>query len=239
MPGCPWDALAPANLEFCEADVCGWVTQPANTWSNAGFFAAAAWIAWAARRDGRPIAGLLAPIAAGTGLGSIALHATSSLAGQLVDQSAMLLESAFFVVATLRVLSPLGRTRALALYAALALGPAAAMVAFPTTGIALFAGEILAFAALELALLRRAPRISYRPLAAVALLFAVSYAAWWLDHLRIACDPENHVFGLHALWHLLGAASFPAWYAHFAQRERAAVAPRGPQVRSPPSRRAT
>lgn len=215
---CPWDGFAPANLEVCEADLCGWVTQPANTWSNVGFFLAGAWVLRAARREGRPLAGAVGALAIATGAGSTAFHATSTLAGQLLDQSAMLLESAFFVVASLAALVALGRGRALALYLAASLGPIAVMLAVPTAGIALFALEIVAFAGIELVLLRRGPRISYRPLATVVLLFVVSYGAWWLDHLRVVCEPDDHVFGLHALWHFLGAASFPFWYRHFAQR---------------------
>ena len=219
MPGCPWAALEPANLRFCEADVCGWITQPANTWSNAGFFVAGAWVLVVAAREQRPIAGLLGWISILTGLGSIALHATSTLAGQLIDQSTMLLESAFFVAVSLLALAPRLRRFGLPLYAALVLAPLALLLAQPTLGIALFASEIVAFAALELALLRRGRRISYRPLALVIVLFLASYLAWWIDHLRVLCDPDDHVFNLHALWHLLGAASFPVWYRHFAQRE--------------------
>ena len=215
---CPWDGLPPANLELCEADLCGWVTQPANTWSNVGFFLAGAWVLATSRREERPLAGAIGWLAIATGLGSIAFHATSTLAGQLVDQSAMLLESAFFVVASLASLVALSRARALVLYATLSLGAAAVMLVLPTAGIALFASEMVAFGVLELVLLRRGPRISYRPLVGVVVLFVVSYAAWWIDRLGVVCDPDNHVFGLHALWHFLGAASFPFWYRHFAQR---------------------
>ncbi len=215
---CPWDGPAPANLAFCEADLCGWITQPANTWSNVGFFVAGAWVIWLARRDAKPLAGSVGWLAIATGLGSVAFHATSTLAGQLIDQSAMLLESGAFVIVSLASLVAITRPRALALFLVLTVLGVAVLVAIPTAGIALFAAEMIVFAAVELALLRRGPRISYRPLAAVIVLFAISYGAWWIDRLGIVCDPDDHVFGLHALWHLLGAASFPCWYAHFAQR---------------------
>ncbi len=48
-------------------------------------------------------------------------------------------------------------------------------------------------------------------------LFALSYSLWWLDKLRIVCDPENHVFTLHSVWHFLGAASFYFWFRFYAQ----------------------
>ena len=33
----------------------------------------------------------------------------------------------------------------------------------------------------------------------------------------VGCVPSNHVFGLHALWHLLGGLGFWFWYRYFAQ----------------------
>lgn len=219
---CPYEAMEPANLALCEANVCGWVTQPANTWSNVGFFLVGAWVLAVARREQRALAGTVGLLAIATGLGSIAFHATSTLAGQLLDQGAMLLESGLFVVVSLAMLTRLERSAALALYVLASIVGLGLLVTIPTAGIALFAVEMTLFGLLELALLRRGPRISYAPLATVVALFVVAYAAWWTERLGVLCDPDNHVFGLHALWHFLGAASFPFWYRHFAQRaERA------------------
>src|SRR5690349_14162358 len=97
--GCPWSDFMPANLRFCEARLCGWVTEPANTWSNVGFFIVGAIVLSDARRNGRLIAGSLGLIAVLTGIGSTAFHGTSTFAGQALDQSAMFLESGFFVTA--------------------------------------------------------------------------------------------------------------------------------------------
>jgi hypothetical protein len=221
-PTDPWGAFAPANLEMCEETVSGLVAQPANTWSNAGFFVVAWLIARLGRQEHAPVARLLAPIAVATGVGSIAFHATGTLFGQLVDQSLMFLESSFFIVVNLRRAGVLGRAwSAVLLHVALVAGSTAALVVVPTAGIALFAAHVVGFLGLEAYLFvarREAPR-KYGALAAVGACFTVSYAAWWLDHLRVVCDPDNHVFGGHAAWHLLGALSFYFWYRHYAARE--------------------
>jgi hypothetical protein len=39
---CPWDWLRQSPPSFCEETLCGWVKQPANTWSNIGFLVSAA-----------------------------------------------------------------------------------------------------------------------------------------------------------------------------------------------------
>ena len=220
---CPWSSLAPANLEFCEASLCGWVTQPANTWSNVGFLVAGVAILRVARRDRRLFAGVLGAIAILTGLGSIAFHATSTFVGQAIDQSAMFLESAFFVTSAMQRWRRWPAARLLALYPFLVGASSAALVHYETIGIALFIAQIVIFAAIELRLVFRDHGTDYRPLSAAVGTFAISYGAWWLDKLGLVCAPSNHIFGLHALWHLLGALGFWFWYRYFTQFEVRAV----------------
>src|SRR5690349_12127996 len=78
------------GANFCEAARAGWVKQPANTWSNAGFVVAGLLIAWrAGRRDqlGDVLPGQagLAPaygcLVVLLGPASAAMHATQSQAG--------------------------------------------------------------------------------------------------------------------------------------------------------------
>lgn len=203
---------------FCEADVCGWVTQPANTWSNLGFVVVGLWVLHLARKEGRAVAGLLGPIALATGVASTAFHATSTLFGQLADQSVMFLESALFVVLNVARVRAIGARTLIAAYLALALGSIVLLLRFETLGIAIFVAHVITFLGLELVLAFRRPRTtSYRALLGVGVTFVSSYALWWLDRLRILCDPHNHVFTAHGAWHLLGAASFYFWYRHYAQ----------------------
>ncbi len=224
-PSCPWSGFAPANLHFCEENTCTWIAEPANTWSNVGFLVVGIALLRIAKREGWGRASWLGPIAIATGISSIAFHATDTFVGQALDQGVMLFESALFVVLDVGRWTGWPDRRLAACYAALVGLSVALLVAFRTVGIALFAGEVVAFAALEVALLLRtrsrgAAAASYTPLALVAGTFAVSYALWWVDKLGIICDPKNHLFGPHAAWHLLGAASFWFWYQFFAQFER-------------------
>jgi hypothetical protein len=227
-PRCPWHALAPANLSFCEADVCGWITQPANTWTNVGFLVAGAYILRAARRTPSGMAAWLGPIALLTAFTSSALHATSTFAGQAMDQSSMFLESSLFVAISVKRWRGWSPAPLAALYAGLVVVSTALLLWLETVGIALFVAQVVTFGAIELRLwFRERERTRYRALAAACATFAVSYALWWLDELRIVCDPNNHVFTLHGAWHLLGALSFPLWFRHFAQF--ASRAGRGPR----------
>ena len=217
---CPWGGLAPANLHFCERDLCGWITQPANTWTNLGFVVVGVVLLALARSRGVRGAGLLGPIAIVTGFCSAALHATSSFAGQWLDQSAMFLESALFVTLGLRRWLAWPRRALAAFYVVAVTASVALLSVFAEAGIALFIIHVVAFLAIELRLFfRDRRRTRYAALIAAGAVFAVSYGLWWLDVLGIACDPDNHAFTAHGAWHLLGALSFVFWYRHFAQFE--------------------
>ncbi len=217
---CPWSSFQPANLRFCEEPLCAVVTEPANTWSNVGFFVAGWWILRLAKRAQRRDAGWLGWVAIATGAGSVAFHATSTLAGQLVDQNAMFLESSWFVALNAARSWGLSRTGRLRLYAIWALISFSLLFALPTWGIGLFVAHVLVFLGLELRLfLRDRATTNYRPLLLVGLSFVASWGLWWLDKLGLVCDPQNHVLNGHALWHLLGALSFVFWYQHYAQFE--------------------
>jgi hypothetical protein len=216
-PRCPWQDFAPANLRFCEADVCGWITQPANTWTNVGFLLAGIYVLRAARRAPSGLAAWLGPIAIATAFTSSALHATSTFVGQALDQSSMFFESSLFVTISVQRWLGWPRARLVALYASLVIVSTALLLRLQTAGIALFAAQVFAWLAIELRMFFRARAPSYRAFVAGCATFAASYALWWLDELRVVCAPNNHVFTLHGAWHLLGALSFPLWYHHFAQ----------------------
>jgi Ceramidase len=222
LPLCPWQRFEPANLDFCERQLCAWVTEPANTWSNLGFFLTGALVLWWARRDGAARAGLFGVVALLTGFGSTALHATSTFIGQALDQGSMFLESGLFVVLNVARLWHPKRSNLVLSYLALVAPSITLLLYFETIGIALFVVEVVIFVALEARLALRDYRTTrYGPLAGVGVTFVLSYALWWLDHLRILCDPDNHIFTAHSAWHLLGALSFLFWYRHFAQFDRA------------------
>jgi hypothetical protein len=220
MAPCPWAGFTPANLRFCERPLCGFVTEPANTWTNVGFLAVGLVVIALARRDHAPRAGLLGPIALATAVASSALHATSTFVGQALDQGVMLFESALFVVLNLDRLSRRPPRQLGLIYASIVAPSVALLLAFPESGIALFVTHVVVFLALELRLaFRDFAKTRYRALAGVGATFVASYALWWLDRLGVVCDPDNHVFTAHGAWHLLGAASFYFWYRHYAQFE--------------------
>jgi hypothetical protein len=219
--GCPWQGWPGAPADFCEASLCAWVRQPGNTWSNLGFFVAAAVVhrATATRnRDLRPMAWILVLM----GAGSIAFHATETRAAQWLDWAGMYAMTAWMVGhagARLFALGPRGRVGVVGALFALGMSSLAVPGAPVRT---LFAVANLACPALEAALaLRprtRAPSYRWFFAAYAALLPAV--VLWVADERRVLCDPDNHLFSGHAAWHLLDALMFACSYAWYASLGR-------------------
>jgi hypothetical protein len=214
---------------FCELDRGGWVRQPANTLSNLGFVAAGLAIAWSLARErgrgalprpGNPMTetrfypGFYAVLTALLGPGSMALHASLTAWGSVIDLMSM---NAFigFVFSYAWV-----RWRGLGVGAFLAsfLLLNAVLLAIKLIhghGSAAFGVMALASLAIELRI-RRNGRAEgdARLLAAAAVTFVVSFAVWLASHNDgLLCDPESWLQG-HAFWHLGCAGSAALLYLY-------------------------
>lgn len=219
----PWSGLEPAHIGFCEARLDGWIAEPANAWSSFVYVIVGAWLLARASNAGRrddvrsPLL-LVGATAILVGLGSFAFHATASFAGEFADEASMFLISALMLTLALRrLLAWDGRACAWS-FALLASSATALLARFHGSGVVVFTLHIAAAIACELALWRRGDGATdFRPLAATLATFGAAYAVWWLDLGKVVCDPANHVFGGHAAWHSLTAATL-ALYQRFQEQ---------------------
>lgn len=218
MPlACPWDGLTPGTVEFCEARLCGWVAEPANTWSSLGYVVVGAWLLRhaIAERDARLIAVAIAEIM--IGVGSVFFHGTGSLAGEFVDQVGMFLLSclvASYAFGYARGFTPSASAR---LYAGAVLVSTVILWIVPPIGIPLFGVQLAVGLGAELRWRSRAPDPSvYRPLVQGLVIFLCAFAIWVTDITGLLCDPDNHILTGHAVWHLLNAVSIERLYRFYA-----------------------
>ena len=219
-PGCPWSGFTPPNLDWCEEELCAWIVNPADTWSNLLYVALGFWMWREAKRAGREDLARFGPASIAVGVFSFAYHASYTFALQFLDFVGMFL-FCFVVIARnasrLGWIAPGGETR----FLALGVGGASALVPL------LFAWSVpiqLTVAALigvalaqEAVLRRRAPGVrfprSYR--VGLALLGAAALCSA-LDLSRVACDPKNHWLQGHAVWHVLTALALFAFFRFYA-----------------------
>jgi hypothetical protein len=224
---CPWDGLETAAMHFCERELCGWITQPANTWSNVAYVLVGLWLIRLAMREGqRPLAAIGA-IEILIGLGSFFFHMSSSHLGEVVDVGAMYLLSGYALVANLsRYLQCLGRKlaprSAVVLYLSLVGTSIAAVALFKgEVGIWIFAIQAVVAGHLETRMYRKhGASADFGPLKKLLVTFALAWAFWWLDLLGLLCDPDNHWLQGHAAWHVINSTVFIFLYRFYAQFRR-------------------
>lgn len=232
-----WAGWRPATCMpddcFCEAIRPGPIAQPVNTYSNLAFVLVGLLI------PGLPTAGpadraaslMLSrpayPIVFGAstvliGLGSLFYHASLSFAGQWFDVMGMYLLATFMVLYALARIRPMQGARFVLIYVAVNAALGALLIVAPEARRLIFTGLIFAVIGLEawIALYRR-PRMRYAWFAAALISFAVAYASWVLDNLRVLCVPEGVLQG-HAVWHLLGALAAGLVYAWYRSEQTAA-----------------
>lgn len=206
---CPWSDWAPGTVSFCEARLCAVVREPANAWSAVAYGLGALWML---RRPGQPLPAILAQVL--IGLGSFFFHASGTFAGELVDQTGMYLLSCLLLAYALGERLGLDTARILRLYLGAVVASVALNLWIRPIGIPLFGVELAVGLGLQLRLGGRPAPPRYRDLYIGLLVFAISLVAWVGDISRVVCDPDQHLFNGHALWHVLNAVSI-TWLGSF------------------------
>ncbi len=221
--GCPWSELShawPPNVKWCEAQVCGWIVEPANTWSNLAYILVGiGLLAYAVPRGRRLLTwfGWAEIIVGATSF--IYLLAWNALF-QWLDFLGMYVFAGLPLMLNLVRLGHLPRPRLLKVYALAVVGltaltPVLASIGAPIQLIVLvLVGGILGS---EFALRQQAANRSmfWLSLGFMAAAFAFSVS----DVTRLRCDPEDHLFQGHAIWHVLGALSLRASAGYYRQFE--------------------
>ena len=213
---CPWDTLQPATLPFCEARICGWIVEPANAWSNIFVVLAGILMIMSVHRSNRKHLQLIGPCTVFMGVGSFFLHASATFTGQIVDLMGMLLVLSAFLDALLRMhWNSSGRTR-IATFLFGTIVPSTLSCYFEFAGILLFALLLTGLFLLTLKITTDIKNEFHLPsynarfvrsfLWGSALLL-IAFSAWLFDVTGYICNPDNHWFNGHALWHVLAAAA--------------------------------
>ncbi len=213
---CPWDGWAPASLRFCEQQLCAWVTQPANTYSNIFFLIAGVFII---RRFPRHwFIAILGFSSGALAVASGLFHASSTFFFEIFDMLGMYCIAAIMIVGNLRRLGVFAKKesnlRAYSLYLALLTLALIINTTYTTSGIALFATYIAIAIALEIEIHVRTGFFKYKHLCLAIVCFGLSFAFWIADIKGWWCDPNRHWVSGHAIWHVLNAATI-VLFAYF------------------------
>ncbi len=216
---CPWTSLAPSTLQWCEQQLCAWVREPSNTFSNLAYIFFGIYMLYDSRDSKEVHLKLLGYFSILLGFMSGFYHASGSLIGELFDFSAMFLFSSYFITAALARLNKWTNTKILTVALMLAVGTIAANVAYPLAGPYLFAFEIILSAYLEFRIWKK-PGVTHAKFKNFVISFGllqVAFIIWNLDRSRIICFPDTHWISGHAIWHVITAISGYFIYRFYSQ----------------------
>lgn len=222
-PGCPWSGWTPPNVDWCEEQLCSYIVNPADTWSNLAYIALG-WLMWRhARRLGRPDLEIFGPAGVAVGVFSFAYHASYTYFLQFFDFVGMFLFCFTVITANALRLGWVEPRRQWAFLIGGTVGFSALVPIVSETSVpiqSLVALLILTIIGQEgLIRVRQpagAPPVRYGLFAAALALIAAAGLSSLADVTRTVCDPTNHFIQGHALWHVLSACSLYALYLFYA-----------------------
>lgn len=200
---CFWDNFEPTAYIFCEEQICGFITQPANTWSNIGYLIVAILIYRSRDKDPR-IRTYFFWANLSLFLGSTFFHASSTYLGKFLDVSAMFFVSVTILSVALERTFDLSRKKTLILFFAL-LTLSLSFLYIMRFGNVLFASQILISGWLEWKLVDKKTGIDVSKLKLAIATLMIAFMIWLLDVFKILCHPGNHILTGHGIWHLLTA----------------------------------
>jgi hypothetical protein len=210
---CPWHGMAEQygspNIKWCEETLCQIISEPANTWSNIAFILLALFMFYQVRNEAKgPVKwfpwGMLI-----MGSGSFIYHMSNIYPTQILDFVGMFVYVfwlGIYNAVRLEWLKPQN------MYKALVVSTIAATAVLHIMYITEIKIQlIVAFAVLfiiitEVLCFKRDRKAqNYRPFIIAIILIALAQASSLSDLARadFICDPHNHFFQGHALWHVL------------------------------------
>ncbi|MCB9764101.1 MAG: ceramidase domain-containing protein [Alphaproteobacteria bacterium] len=223
-PGCPWyewHQWLPPNIKWCEAATCGYASEPANTWSNIAYVIAGLWAMWAARDAEGRFVKAFGPAILLMGAFSFVYHATTNFPTQILDFVGMFVYMSLPQTLNLQRLGWVSKARRGLIYGVLVAGATALVILFYVVGWPfqmLVTVLVLTTLATEALIWRQGQRDTrYGAMIASLVLILIASAFRELDHRRIWCDPNDHIWQGHALWHYFAAASVAALSRFYAQ----------------------
>lgn len=202
---CFWSGLTPQDYVYCERQLCGIIQQPANTWSNIGYFIVSVLILRTRLPKSERI--FFAAAVFILFLFSGFFHLTGSHTGKVLDVGAMFILSMGICSYSLqRWLKFSQRIFYSVFFTGLLVS--IAFLIIMGFGNVLFVTELAIAVYAEVQLFQQG-RPSYDKRLFISSLFSFFTASIFLvlDLTRTWCEPENHFVNGHAMWHIFAAIS--------------------------------
>lgn len=222
-PACPWTPLREwgglPNVKWCEETLCSWVAEPANTWSNVAFLVTALVLFVVTRKETNRTERFWPTATFWVGVSSLVYHASVTFVLQVFDFFGMYFFFGLVLLLNLVRLEVLAKERLFkALWTSIigltVFTVVVAKVGLPVQGI-VFVMLLAGVATEVLATMKRKTQVRWFLAALVTIVVAAGFSG--SDVSRRWCDPHDHVFQGHAIWHVLNAVGIGLAFVHYRQ----------------------
>jgi hypothetical protein len=223
--GCPWVDLRKLtgvpNVRWCEDQLCAWVTNPANTWSNLPYIFVGFFFFWLTRKEKAENIRFYGVAAQWVGWSSFIYHASLTFGTQVLDFFGMFI---FFYLLLVQNFARMGTIKGESVkkvvWIATVISTAASAISdkfgFPLQGLILVL--IVAILVTEVLASRKSVKpIRYKALGWALFFLAIGAAFSASDVTRKFCTPDNHWIQGHALWHCFNSISLLLTIYHYRQ----------------------
>lgn len=226
---CPWHPYAQEfgapNIKWCEETMCTWIAEPSNAWSSLAFIVVALLLEFISKKKRSDFdTQFYVRLVFFVGLGSALYHASLNYLTQLIDYFVMYLVIFWGMAINLKVLGKINDGNKFYFWGGFV---SLAMVVTHFFYISNIPVQFLIAVAAVMFLLsefkvRTIEKRHYKYLATGLGAICLGEVFSILDLERVVCNPNNHIFQAHALWHILSAIGLGAIYLHFIQKLPAA-----------------
>lgn len=226
MLTCPYQSFAKPVISFCEPNVCAFIAQPANAWSNLAYVAVGLVLLIYGLRRKDKCSTWLPVIIIMIGTFSFLYHASFTFVGQMFDLGSMFLLSSYLIIFNLRRINPAVFTgkKSLFIFILLNLVSLALMYIIRVIdgfniGLVIFAVQVAVILWLEFYLIRKSNyALRVTNLLTALLIMATACVIWMLDYTKTWCSTNSfHLVNGHAIWHVLTAIGLIFVYNHYQQ----------------------
>lgn len=225
-PSCPWyqatEEWGAPNIKWCEENLCQWVTEPANTWSNLGYLLVGLFVTYLAFKN-KEKASLkqYGPIIFFMGAMSFFYHQSNFYGSQILDFVGMFFFVGWVIGMNLIRLGKLQSSQLISFNLGLGLTLTGVMHVMYRSGIKfqgiiLFAAFVIVFTEI---LARKIVKADLKWFYTTIVFLIVAFGFSISDATRFWCDPTQHGWFSqgHAMWHWTAAIAMYTIYRHYSQ----------------------
>lgn len=225
--GCYWHDAAEKygapSIKWCEETLCHVVSEPANTWSNLGYIISSIVLFLWAKKTKHNELKWLAPGMFIMGAGSFYFHMSNFYISQVVDFIGMYFFVFWLLVLNLRKARIIKRNKQVLVEVALIIISTLGVHYMYTNHMnfqSIVAIGVATILITEFITFKKSTKKRHYKYFWISMgLMGVAQFFSQLDLKRIMCDPTEHVFQGHAIWHLIGAVALTIAYKHWEQED--------------------